>query len=158
MASSANSYPVTSSNAVDELWILKRQTQDGCQPSEYCSSSPSSEQDQYYTWSQSPQTEMERQPTASSTVYSKSEPSMRHRCPKKQCGSNFARFSDLSRHLRTVHGPKQQCLEPGCFYHTARSDNMREHCRRKHSNPCKSLIASLPPSLMLSFAIPTYNV
>src|ERR1700693_2395887 len=58
---------------------------------------------------------------------------LRYYCNVINCTSTFARPSDVFRHERSIHGPKEQCSFLGCRYATARTDKMKEHCRKKHS-------------------------
>ncbi|KAF4636480.1 hypothetical protein G7Y89_g1613 [Cudoniella acicularis] len=57
---------------------------------------------------------------------------IRHGCDITSCLSTFKRPSDLSRHKKTIHGPKEQCIM-GCGYATARLDKMVEHTIKKHN-------------------------
>ncbi|KAH8817191.1 hypothetical protein F5884DRAFT_778715 [Xylogone sp. PMI_703] len=58
---------------------------------------------------------------------------LRCRCNIFGCSSTFSRPSDLARHKKSIHGPKEECIFRNCGYATGRSDKMKEHMRKKHS-------------------------
>ena len=68
-------------------------------------------------------------------------------CEIPGCASSFGRPSDLVRHWKSIHGPKQQCMAGVCGYATARRDKMAEHVRKRHNeksiNPPIQLISTL---------------
>jgi hypothetical protein len=64
---------------------------------------------------------------------------LRYICIETGCTSTFRQPYDLIRHRKTIHGPKQRCIYDQCQYATARSDKMKEHIRRKHTESGKSL-------------------
>jgi hypothetical protein len=56
----------------------------------------------------------------------------RYYCDVSGCTVTFTRSYDLTRHKRTIHGPKLQCPHWHCGYSTARNDKMKEHNKKKH--------------------------
>jgi hypothetical protein len=64
-------------------------------------------------------------------------------CDIAGCASSFCRFSDLARHKKTLHGPKQQCAYHGCQYATGREDKMNEHVRKIHKSAGKTIFLKL---------------
>ena len=64
-------------------------------------------------------------------------------CDIAGCTSSFCRLSDLARHKKTLHGPKQQCAHHGCQYATGRDDKMNEHVRKIHKSAGKTILLKL---------------
>lgn len=73
-------------------------------------------------------------PTKASNRTSPSHSTLRVACPATGCTSAFARPSDLTRHQRSIHGPKTSCVYLDCEYATGRVDKMKEHVRKIHGD------------------------
>ena len=61
-----------------------------------------------------------------------SHSALRVACPVAGCKSTFTRPSDLSRHQKSIHGPKTPCVYPGCMYVSGRTDKIKEHVKKMH--------------------------
>jgi len=62
-----------------------------------------------------------------------------HSCPQPACNTDFARASDLARHIKNKHtnGQKFYCPQQECKYHDhgfARKDKLLEHTKKTHDN------------------------